>query len=901
MKIKHLEAYKAKEMVVMKEKIIYFLPHTHWDREWYLPFQIFRARLLHVIDVLLEMLEKFPEFKFNLDGQVIALEDYLEIEKDPQKTETLFSMIRNGRVSVGPFYVLPDEFLISGETFIRNFLIAQRVLEELSLPSMKVAYLPDMFGHSAYVPTLIRGLGMDSVLIWRGVGDKCRDTEFIWRGPDGSEVLCINIIRGYWNLGVPPSDYHEFKRMVEKEVEFLFKHSPSGHILLMAGNDHRFPFPLLPDFVRKLNSEGLKCKIVTLDEYVQILQRMELSLKKIEGEMRDPKYAPILKDVASARIHLKQRSHLIEKELVSIVEPLSAIAYIYSLPLGSVLDLLFYAWKLFLKTLPHDDICGCSIDQVHKEMEVLQDQVLQLIKVIKLELVNKIAGTLVKNGTENGNLQLFVFSPFERKTKTVVEKELYMPEELPENLLERLVVMEKGKKLPTVVEYIQERVFDGIQALSNTFEEEYIARFLTEEAPPQLKKGKVVKIKFEAELPPMGFKTFNIEFDSGILRPKEISKNVIETAFLKVNVNEDGTLTIEDRRTGRMYRNLFFLEDAEDVGDEYNYSPSKNPEIITTLGQKAKIKRITEDSIGFSVEVEHELRLPQSFDFERERRSEKKVSMPVNITYIIYKRSPRVDIKIEFENIAKDHRLRVHIPLPVHVETNMSDDYFGIVTRPNKIEIPEDLSQYSEVPESRYPMQNFVYIADDTGGVAISTRGLKEYETIQKDGEVEVALTLLRSVGMLSRPGLLTRSEDAGPSFLTPEAQCLGNHIAEFSVWFTDKHDLIEAYNFSRRYQIFPPVFSIGGIRETEISLLSLEPECLILSSFKVSEDGDGTIIRFYNVKDMDVNATVKLGWVPKEVWLANMAEKPIKKIKTNGNIIKLKVGANEVITLKVV
>ena len=106
----------------MSDYTMHVVSHTHWDREWYLPFQLFRVRLVDLIDHLIDLLERDPTFRhFNLDGQTAMIEDYLEI--GPEKRAALQRLARAGRVSVGPWYVLNDEFLASGESTVRSLLI----------------------------------------------------------------------------------------------------------------------------------------------------------------------------------------------------------------------------------------------------------------------------------------------------------------------------------------------------------------------------------------------------------------------------------------------------------------------------------------------------------------------------------------------------------------------------------------------------------------------------------------------------------------------------------------------------------------------------------------------------------------------------------------------------------
>src|ERR1700761_4422885 len=93
--------------------------HTHWDREWYQPFEIFRARLCDMVTALLDILDRDPQFAhFMLDGQTVCLDDILALE--PQLHARLAAHIAAGRIGVGPWYVLQDEFLVGAESIVRN-------------------------------------------------------------------------------------------------------------------------------------------------------------------------------------------------------------------------------------------------------------------------------------------------------------------------------------------------------------------------------------------------------------------------------------------------------------------------------------------------------------------------------------------------------------------------------------------------------------------------------------------------------------------------------------------------------------------------------------------------------------------------------------------------------------
>src|SRR3989337_2415308 len=185
-------------------RIFVVVPHTHWDREWYLPFEAFRARLVRMMDALLELLDRDPEYKhFVLDGQTIPLDDYLEIR--PERRPDIERLVKAGRLLIGPGYVLPDEFLIGGESPIRNLQSGIRSAKAYG-GAMMVGYSPDAFGHTAHLPAILRGFGIGTVAIWRGVGREATTSEFRWTSPDGSEVLVLHFPYGYGLMATLPTE-----------------------------------------------------------------------------------------------------------------------------------------------------------------------------------------------------------------------------------------------------------------------------------------------------------------------------------------------------------------------------------------------------------------------------------------------------------------------------------------------------------------------------------------------------------------------------------------------------------------------------------------------------------------------------------------------------------------------
>ncbi|MCH6555256.1 MAG: alpha-mannosidase, partial [Chloroflexi bacterium] len=176
------------------------VPHTHWDREWYQPYQRYRTRLVGFFDLLLDILDQDPAYAhFMLDGHTILVEDYLEVR--PDRRAKIERYVREGRLAVGPLYVIPDESLPSGEALVRNMLRGYRAAQALG-GVMKVGYWPDPFGQIAHLPALLRGFGIERCVFWRGTDDSLDTSEFVWEAPDGSEVL-VKHMRGGYGIGAP--------------------------------------------------------------------------------------------------------------------------------------------------------------------------------------------------------------------------------------------------------------------------------------------------------------------------------------------------------------------------------------------------------------------------------------------------------------------------------------------------------------------------------------------------------------------------------------------------------------------------------------------------------------------------------------------------------------------------
>ncbi len=362
----------------------YYVASSHWDREWYQPFQDYRFRLVQVIDDVIDLMERDPGYRcWHTDGQTRVIEDYLEAR--PEQRERLRALFSANRILAGPWYVMPDEFLTSGESLVRNLLCGHQVAGAYAAP-MKNGFVCDIFGHNSQLPQIFHGFGIDTAVVWRGTGFPGTCGLFRWQASDGSEVLTYNFVAtGYGHVHgavrVPartPDGGFDFgkaldglRRLIAAEAE----HVPGDAVLLFDGGDHVPALPQASALLAKAREDGVPVLHSTLPEFFEAVRRQRLDLVVCRGELR---YAPesawrdLIPGVLSSRIYLKQANAYGENRLVQWAEPFAFLARHLGDPYRP--GLLRLAWKYLLTNHAHDSICGCSIDQVHRDMTYRFDQ-----------------------------------------------------------------------------------------------------------------------------------------------------------------------------------------------------------------------------------------------------------------------------------------------------------------------------------------------------------------------------------------------------------------------------------------------------------------------------------------------------------------------------------------------
>jgi alpha-mannosidase len=367
------------------------VPHTHWDREWYLPFEFFRLRLGSVVDGVLDTLERDPSFtSFTLDGQAIVLEDYLEVR--PENAGRLQALLDAGRLEAGPSYVLPDEILVGGESLVRNLLLGRRVCRRFGIEPSRAGYLPDSFGHPAQLPQILAGFGIRTFLFSRGLGDEVDDVGVVFRWRAGTaEVVACQMLPHYDNFARLTWNHDAEERLraiVERFAEVLFA-AGQDEIVLANGSDHVPIEPELPQILDGLASTfGAQFRIGRYDEHTPEAD----GLPVYEGELVGSRFQNLLRGVNSARIYLKQANERAERRLLSI-ETAAALRTLREEVPDPAANLRL-VWRDLLRNHPHDSICGCSCDEVHRDMLVRYEQLDRMLDFVEPEAVG-VGGALV--------------------------------------------------------------------------------------------------------------------------------------------------------------------------------------------------------------------------------------------------------------------------------------------------------------------------------------------------------------------------------------------------------------------------------------------------------------------------------------------------------------------------
>lgn len=749
---------------------VHYVLSTHWDREWYQPFQDYRYRLVQLIDHMIEGFDhQTLKGPFQQDGQAILLEDYLEVR--PNLRKKVENLVETGKFVVGPWYVLPDEFLISGESHLRNLRLGRQIARDFGGTPSDAGFACDLFGHISQMPQIFAGFGIQTSYLWRGINlDKQR--HFIWEGTDGTETACFCFSReGYGDFTFKVREAHkpelEFdaedkRKKLDAFLATEAEETELSPILLFDGCDHQewdqqF-YPIVAERFGK-TLDGLHYQHTSLDAYnKELLAGKDQISTRFKGELRDPgKTLNILSahqihGVLSSRAPQKQQNAQCESLLCQWAEPLSSFAS-QTLGLEYPEGFLNVAWRWLMKNHPHDSICGCSVDTVHQDMEFRFSQTRQIAERLTLEASRSITAN-IEGDINVGEVRVTLFNPTARNFDGTTEIDLEVPTEYQnfneffgyEGKPSFLVLDHKGNELP-------------YQRLNQDMGR---SRWRIDAAKiTQGVQYNEIRVSLKVHIPANGYTTLTVKNDPDhqfTRYPQETglitTDRSMENENIAVRFESNGTLTMTDKRSGEVYTDLLTFEDRADIGDGWFHGLAVNDQIYVSSGCQSEIA-LTENGPNVSAfRVRTTMLLPEEFDFSSMKRVERRKEFVFDSIVRLRPGTDYLEVETTVDNKIKDHRVRVMFPSGTKSDVYFTDTPFDVIER--KIALPEDACQYRELPVETQAMQNWCAVEDGKRGLAVIAPG--QYEGCVRDLENRpLALTLFRStrrtIGTPGEPG----------------------------------------------------------------------------------------------------------------------------------------------------
>ncbi len=670
---------------------MHVVPHTHWDREWYSSFQTFRLRLVDLLDDLLGRMEGDPAYaRFLLDGQLAVVEDYLAVR--PEADERLRRLVGSGRVAIGPWYTLPDEFLVGGETLVRNLQLGLRVAGRYG-GAMGVGYLPDMFGHVAQMPQILAGFGFEHAVVWRGVPAAITSSGFWWRAPDGSTVRAEYLPQGYGNGSALPDDAKAFVAAVAGFAE-EWRDLIAGPVLWMNGTDHQMPQPWLGRVVAEANDiqDDYDLRVVSLPEHLAAAPTD--GLPTWAGELRSGARANLLMGVVSNRVDVRRASARAERALLAGAEPLAALFLPAGRWPGALLD---EAWRAVIRNSAHDSVCACSIDDVCDAVLVRYGEAADIAEGLATRAVAALAarvdhaGPLVVNPTvrpRSGVVQVVVPGSEAPAGTQLVRAQ---PGRAVLHAGPPAIVVPAAQEVdwvPTISAFAVEDE-DGAVLVAN--ERRGTAGLVTAEvraALDALRTGHegdlrlvvrqpehVTVLAHVAEVPGFGWRGWAPGDGSGVA-PVTVSGDelpVLANGLVTVGVAPDGTFSVDG------HAGLGRLVDGGDCGDTYNWCPPTDDTVVDRA-ESVQVRVVERGPLRARVAITARYRWPARGE-GLARRSDAAAEHAVRTTLELRagERAVRVDVRLD--NAARDHRLRAHFPLPAAAATSRAECAYGTVER----------------------------------------------------------------------------------------------------------------------------------------------------------------------------------------------------------------------------
>jgi alpha-mannosidase len=868
--------------------IFHLIPHTHWDREWFLPRARFHARLISLIDELIERLQADASFRsFLLDGQTILIEDYLRSR--PERESDIRTLGKSGRLQIGPWYVLADEQIPSGESLLRNLLLGAADAERFG-GRLDVLYSPDAFGHPAVLPTLGREFGIKFGVVWRGLGGKPGQEQdfFRWKGPDGRDILLWHLPPGGYEIGAELPGAGSRLPDLWKEVRATLVQRAAGkHIPVFIGADHHAPHPglaRLRDILADLEPASA-FRISRLDEFFQAAE--STPARPITGELRwSYGYTWTLQGVHGTRAPFKRRHGIAELFLERIAEPLSALArYATGRDRRPLLET---AWRTLLRAQFHDTICGTTADEVTAAAERRIAEVTAYATELRRDAMHALAGydpdrAREQAGASEPSVVLWNPTPRLRGGVTVADVTFFRRDVLvgpPSGRLPREALSQRsfalqgpdGRAIP--VQGLARRVtHERSDALRHYPDQDEVDQVRVAFRAPAVSGLGLVALRAGGAAP----------LDKG--EGARVRGRSLENRFVVVTLEPSGALTIVDRLHKERYSDLLRLETGGDAGDAYGYCPPARDRLTRSEGPIV-VRRLAAGPLVAALEA----------------RWEVTHDILARLVIQLYADSPLVRVALEIDNRRAYHRLRARFPTGLESVAATAGTAFGSVTRAAVSVEPGAYAR--ETPVRTAPAHRFVAAARGARGLAVMAPAFFEYEWTLKG---DLLVTLLRAIGDLSRADLPTRPGHAAWPTAIPGAQCIGTTRVDFALAPVSAADVERGDVVPHLWEdAFVPLNSLW-LRDAERLTLApldirLEGQGLVFSAVKPAQVGSPLVLRCYNATDRKAAGAWRFGSGVKTAHRVRADEREAIALvlEQRGNVVRFVAEPHEIVSIMV-
>ena len=724
---------------------IHVISNTHWDREWYMPHEQYLVRLVKLCDRLLSIMETQPDYIFVADGQFSMIDDYLQVR--PENEARVKKLVSEGRLEVGPWFTQPLQTLASGESLIRNLHYGIEGSEKLGR-AMRFSYEIDEFGHASQMPQIYQGFGIDGAMAWRGMPKNCRSA-FRWEAPDGSAVIMLYSNGGYGEATSLPASNASFTEIIdgtpfEREgltdrvnrlVKFRADFSDTDQLFWLNGIDHSFPQHDILPVIEQINSlfPELTVKQTTLEDCLADIQaaytRIGASMETIKGELMYTA-EEILESTHACHTRQKRRHYQAERYLDRVLEPTLALSRLAG---GENMEWASQrAWKYVLENHAHDTLGCTSVDTVFEEAMARYSKSLSLAQQTAEDARRDV---MVRMG-EGPALVVF------NTTSFPVSGVQQFTMDIPAGYADEQLALQDDEGNPVKLRILHSEPVNDI-------------RYNPRTGHPT--KTQAVQITALAEfpvIPPFGWRRFDI-IPNGTppylrnrpMRCLSPAPGVMENEYLLCRIQDNGTVSLTDKLTGKAYCNLFTFEDSGEDGNVYQHIPPVSGKTVYSLGAKANCALLYDTPLGCAYEVRLSFPIPEGKG-ENGFRASHTVAMGISLRLSLKKDARYLECEMELENRAKDHRLRVLFPTEL-AEASVSRGGQPFDFPERNIHETADMEGLAEQPYATHPMQDICDVTGAKCGLMVAAEGIYEYECTD-DQSRSLALTVLRANNMIS-------------------------------------------------------------------------------------------------------------------------------------------------------